>query len=121
MLDVVKFTPKPLREIEAVEFTGGAEQAGAMIQWLTLLGGSAEWHDEDPGSHTRSGLREHIRIHIGSAYMFVYIGDYIMRDEEGQFKQLAKHVADLKYDRVVQPAPLVSIKTESEFDQALAA
>lgn len=106
MLEVITFVPKPLLEIEAVEFLGGEEQASHIMDWMKVMGGSAEWHAADPGSHIRCGLKEHIRIILGPASMFVYVGDYIVRDEEGMFKSLSRRAADSKYDRVVKPVEL---------------
>ena len=118
MLEFVSFVPKPVLEIEAVEFTGGSEQGNELIEWIKGLGGSAEWHDADPGSHIRCGLKEHIKLLIGaSAYMFVYVGDYVMFDEAGVFKPLSKGLADSRYDRVNRPVAVLPIKTESEVSQ----
>lgn len=121
MLDVITFVPKPLLQIEAVEFTGGEQQASHIMSWMKALGGASEWREADPGNHIRCGLKEHIRIILGSAYMFVYVGDYIIRDEEGVFKALSRRSADIKYDRVIVASSITQLRPISEFDEPLAA
>lgn len=122
MLEFVTLAPKPVLEIQAVEFTGGDIQGNEITDWIKELGGSAEWHDADPGSHIRCGLKEHIRINLGtSAYMFVYIGDYVVLNELGTFAPLTQRNAVAKYDKVNQLVSVLPIKTESEYSQSLAA
>lgn len=122
MLDFVTLAPKPVLEIQAVEFSGGETQGNEIVDWIEEFGGSAEWHEDDPGSHLRCGLKEHIRINIGaSAYTYVYIGDFVIHNEEGLFKPLHKRTADAKYDRVNRLVSVLPIKTESEYEQSLAA
>lgn len=53
--------------------------------------------------------------------MFVYVGDYVMRDEEGKFRSLTQSLATHKYNRVYDHLTVVTSKPESEIPQALAA
>lgn len=117
----MKFVPKAELEVEAVKFNGGEEEANHIIAWIKAMGGAAEWHAAEPSSHIRCGLKEHLRILLGSAYMFVYVGDYVMRDEEGKFRSLTQSLATHKYNRVYDHLTVVTSKPESEIPQALAA
>lgn len=114
MLSVEKFVLKPQFEIEAAEFTGGIDQGCELMVWIVEGGGQAIWNDEVPGEWNRCGMREHIRITEGSAYMFAYVGDHIVRDENGRFKPLRKGLIDAKYNKISEPVPLRLIKEEPE-------
>lgn len=119
MLEFVNFTPKPIVNIEAVLFTGGSAQGGELVDWINSHGGKAIWVDADPGSHVRCGLKEHIKIYIGSAYRHAYVGDYIIEDAVDGFTPINERQIASKYDRVNNP--LVLLPTITEYGQVAAA
>jgi hypothetical protein len=97
---VEKFIPKPLFELEAVEFTGGIDQGRELMIWIIDNGGQAVWMDEEHGEWNRCGMREHLRVIKGSGSMFAYVGDYIIRDIDGEFKPLRRPAFLSRYTKV---------------------
>jgi hypothetical protein len=121
MIEEVTFVPKPELDFTAVEFTGGSDQGQEVVDWVQERGGKAVWFAEDPGSHIRCGLREHIKIILGDAYMFVYVGDFVMRESEGIFKPLTQRLIAAKYDRAFVPAVISILPIVTETTPELAA
>jgi hypothetical protein len=121
MIEEVTFVPKPELDFTAVEFTGGSDQGQEVVNWVKERGGNAVWFAEDPGSHIRCGLREHVKIILGDAYMFVYVGDFVMRESEGIFKPLTQRLIAAKYDRAFVPAVISILPIVTETTPELAA
>jgi hypothetical protein len=121
MLEVITFIPKPDIEIAAVEFTGGPWQGQEVVEWINVRGGTAVWVDVDHGDWKRCGMREHIKIILGSAYMFVYVGDYVMQEPEGVIKPLSQRLIAAKYDRAFVPKVISILPVVTKFEEELQA
>jgi hypothetical protein len=110
-MTVKKYRKLPV-EIEAVQFTGGAEQASEIIDWIIANGGTAHWTEAhegllpgDPsvlgGDH--DGYRatpEGITVHTLEGHMFGGVGWWFLRGIAGEFYPCDPDVFKDSYEEV---------------------
>jgi hypothetical protein len=84
---------------EFAEFEGGKKNGFSIEQWILEGGGTALWEEAVEGTYTRAGMPEHIRIFRGAGSMFAYVGDYIIKDENGLFKPFRQRNFKAQYEK----------------------
>lgn len=112
MAEVVKLRSKIVK-IEAMQFTGGAENATPIINWVLENGGTARYHEyrtHDTSVNEETGVEhsykrntpspEHISIDTLEGTMRASVGDWIFRGLEGEFYPCKDSVKVAKYDEV---------------------
>lgn len=98
VLTVAKYILKPV-VFEAIEFTGGKDNGFAIEEWVLESGGTAVWVDVDPGQWNRAGMPEHVRIIKGAGSRYVYLGDYVIKCEDGDFKAVKPKHFEALYEQ----------------------
>lgn len=99
---IEKYHTKPTT-IEAVQFTGGAVQAGKIIEWVLGHGGTAAWDEaydaweSDDGSEGHSGAPERVRIETLEGTMYAEVSAWVARGIEGEFYPIKDTVFQKKY------------------------
>jgi uncharacterized protein YegP (UPF0339 family) len=90
MIKVQSYTKKPVT-IEAVQFTGGAEQATEIIDWVLANGGTARYHE---------GPIEGIAVDtIDGGVSFVYVGSWMLRGTQGEFYPCVNEAFEASFEK----------------------
>ncbi len=91
-------------EIEAVRFTGGAEAASHIIDWIIANDGTARWHEELPPSDIDAGWSgtqpEHIAIDTLEGTMRALAGWWVIRGVKGEFYPCEPGIFAATYEAV---------------------
>lgn len=87
-LDKQTYVEKP-REIEAVQFTGGAENGPEIVDWLVAEGVPAVWLDALEASEETSGRNESIRFNSSDVVTSAVVSDYIIKIGPEKFKAIS--------------------------------
>lgn len=103
MSEVAKFQSKVV-VIEAVQFTGGAENATPIIDWVLENDGTASWSEgheawtSEDGMQGYGAMPEHMTITTTEGIMSAQVGWWIIRGLEGEFYPCSPTVFDAKYE-----------------------
>jgi hypothetical protein len=71
-----EYLPKPLVAY-AMEFTGGRENAWAIMDWARKDGYQAQWRD--------AGTAQTVTIDRGDDYIVMHLGDFLVRTWDALF------------------------------------
>lgn len=94
MTEPKKYRKKPV-VIEAMRFTGGAESATPIIEWVLAGGGTASWSDDPTG-----GGPDSMRIDTLEGTMRADIGDYIICGLASEFYPCKPAIFTNSYESV---------------------
>lgn len=97
----MKFRKRPV-EIEAMQFTGGRENAARIIQWAE---GIRHWSHQDElrvsnGEIARSYDPEHLTVHTLEGRMRADLGDWIIKGVAGEFYPCKPDIFAATYEQV---------------------
>ena len=88
---ISKYVKNPV-EIEAIQFTGGAGNAGSIINWILTEGNfAASWNEAYPAWESEDGTMGHAaapeQIKIGTleGTMCASVGDWVIKGTKGEF------------------------------------
>lgn len=99
------YTKKPVT-IEAVQFTGGAENATPIIDWVLENGGTASWMEEhaDASETIFNGdwVPEQITIRTLEGTFHAPVGWWIIRGIKGEFYACEPEIFEGSYDEGAQ-------------------
>lgn len=114
----MKFRKKPV-EVEARQFTGGAESATPIIDWILDNGGTATWQEAaepaDNGETGHSGWPEALRIKTLEGVMEASPGDWIIRGIQGEFYPCKPDIFEATYTAVGDEEPLSILLQTSDY------
>jgi hypothetical protein len=95
-----RFKKMPL-EIEAMQFTGGAENATPIIDWILEHDGTASWHE----ANEETGQEEGLFIQTLEGVMHASVGDWIIKGIENEFYPCKPQIFTDSYLSVGTDAP----------------
>lgn len=84
----VKYRKKPV-VVEAMQFTGGAQRATPVIDWVLASGGTARYHDDDT-----------IAIDTLEGTMSARSGWFVIRGVQGEFYPCEPEIFAQTYEPV---------------------
>lgn len=111
MSSITKLRSKVV-DIEAMQFTGGRENASEIVAWVIANGGFAIWwpvrtHDTSEDAHGREvttkrtdPLPEHIEVDTLDSKGRVFVGDWMFRGLKGEFYPCKDDTKTEKYDEI---------------------
>lgn len=127
-----RYTKRPIT-VDAYQFTGGAVQATAIIDWVLEHGGTARYHEPEPprlhSTHCRCdgrgivprfddrpvpcpetkptgpGIPEHIAVDTLDATGRVYVEDWVIRGAKGEFYPCQRDVFAETYEPAEAETP----------------
>lgn len=97
-----KFRKKPV-VVEAVKFTGGAEAATPIIDWVLENGGTASWHESYHPSwklNFEKPVPEGIRIETLEGTMNALVNDWIIKGVKGEFYSCKPDIFEVTYEPI---------------------
>lgn len=107
--DVKQLTSKVV-QIEGVQWTGGAEAATPIINWILENGGTARYHSErthdtswdeiakvEKSFERKTPVPERIAVDTLDSTGYIYAGDWVFRGTEGEFYPCKDDVKQRKY------------------------
>jgi hypothetical protein len=108
-----KYRKKPV-EIDAVQFTGGAESATRVIDWVLAGGGTARYHGLVAAQEFGDGKGhpaddEHVSINTLEGTMRASVGDWVIRGVQGEHYPCKPDIFAATYDRPTV-APLDAVE-----------
>lgn len=80
--------------VDARIFEGGGRNGTELVFWVNSNEGRAFWVDVET---------EQIRLYFdlyGKAYDIAYVGDWLMRNQDGSFKVVRQQELDSEYEQV---------------------
>lgn len=94
--------------IEAMQWSGSADAATPIIDWILSGGGTARWHEEKHeslGPYRADDINvlttpEHIAINTLEGVMRADVGDYIIRGVQGEFYPCKPDIFESTYEEV---------------------
>lgn len=95
--------------IEAIRFTGGAENATPIIDWILAGGGTARWHEpldewtSEDGTLGHPASPEHLAIDTLEGTMRADVGDWIIRGVQGEFYPCKPDIFEATYEPYQPP------------------
>jgi len=104
-LEVKYLQLKPI-PVEAVQFTGGQENAADLLEWVSTLDGSAihnpplEAYESPDGQFGTPAVPEHILLDTPAGVKQVSTGEWVIRDLQGKFFTLNQEALDAKYEEI---------------------
>ena len=99
------YRKKPI-VIEARQWTGGAIAAGPIINWILTGEYVAVWVEGLPEIKASNGEfvqflePEHIRLNTFEGVTSVVVGDWILRNVQGEFDRCSNEVFETSYEAV---------------------
>jgi hypothetical protein len=110
---VKTYTAKP-HVVEAQQFKGGINNASPILNWINTNGGKGVWCGATR-SHVKAGERritspglpETLRIRTRKGWELVPVGDYVVRNEQGEFEACSLTIFERNYESSL--ADVVSI------------
>ena len=104
-MEIKRYRKKPV-VIEAVQWTGGPEAAGPIIDWILTGERGASWtapHDgyDGPEGSYPAVPREEIRINTLEGTMSASPGDWIIRGVQGEFYPCKPDIFAATYEDAV--------------------
>lgn len=108
MSNVKKLRSKVV-DLEAIQFTGGAENATEIINWVLENGGTARYHESYQG-HILTDSPEYLAIDTLEGTMRAEVSAWVFRGLEGEFYPVKDSVKKNKYDELSEdPDDLVDV------------
>lgn len=98
-----KYTTKP-HIVEAQQFKGGISNASPILNWINMNGGKGVWcgatqpQVKAAGRIKHPGLPETLRIRTKNGWQLVPVGDYVVRNEQGEFEPCTSAMFDHTYE-----------------------
>ena len=96
------FRKKP-EIVDARKFEGGAQNGTDLIFWVNSNEGNALWFGSQKFDPNERRKHEHIRVHTqpySRIFQVAYVGDWIMRKQDGSFVVIRQQELDEEYDQV---------------------
>jgi hypothetical protein len=88
-----EYLPKPI-VVHAMKFTGGRENAWELMDWVRKEKYQANWYN--------TGTSQNVIIDRGEDYIVVNLGDYLVRNWEGNFE----HLLPVEFHKRYEPKAL---------------
>ncbi|QED11622.1 hypothetical protein PP914_gp133 [Arthrobacter phage Qui] len=108
-----KYRAKP-HVVEAQQFKGGIIDATPILNWINTNGGKGVWcgatrsHVKNSERRiTSPGLPETLRIRTRNGWELIQVGDYVVRNEQGEFEPCPSAIFERDYESSL--ADVVSI------------
>lgn len=104
--------------IEAQQFKGGVIEAAPILNWINSNGGKGVWcgatqpYVKSERRIAHPGLPETLRIRTRKGWELIPVGDYVIRNEQGEFEPCSSIIFERNYEstlaEVVTIAPVSS-------------
>lgn len=97
-MDIFKVVPCVEEVMTAVQFTGGAENASQISEWLRESDVSSVWRPESPIA------TEVLTIFPRGRLQYIIIGDWIVKRADGSAVKKSTHQMNYEYVRTLREA-----------------
>lgn len=86
--------------IEAIQFTGSAESATPIIDWVLAGGGTASFHEHLMDGDLVAHPDPFLRIDTPEGRMVASLGDWVIRGVKGEFYPCKPDIFEATYEAV---------------------
>lgn len=103
--------------IEAQQFKGGISDASHILNWINTNGGRGVWcgatapYTNADGRVKHPGLPETLRIRTHNGWEMIGIGEYVVRNNNGEFSRFDSATFDATYENSLAEVVDISPKT----------